>query len=409
MAKNPPDERLVYLALKNVFMGQDAQLRIVKKIRKLIQKHLDDGDAEVRALIEEHNIDNVCLTAKALLQDEVFASTLRAKIRFPEVFEVSPAQTAERVASEAEAARIDADAIRDAAEGDQGRSASPEVNELELAHKGKRKESESQVLNTRPRKRPFSRSSVSVSSLYPVYLPLNTQHRLLVKVQAILEDACYAFGQKMMGDILQKEGWDYPESVELNIWARVFHSNENKFDADKLNELGKPFSELLDSIAQIRNTAVHRVRVSANKVQQFLMDAETLANILHNNICARTLSRLRRETQQVIDELGRNKDLLESKLKEKLQEIDARRRELDGLAYKAVEDMLKEDKEYQTLASANLEQAISAPETIQHSAPLSEHDTSPEVEIDVESSRRPSFSQVEESESSYSKPTDIVY
>ena len=140
MAKNPPDERLVYLAFKNVFNGPDAQLRTTKKIRKLIQKHLDNGDGEVRALVAEHNIDNVCNSAKALLQNEIFGSTLRAKIRFPEVFEVSPAQSAERVASEAEAARSDADAIRDAAEGRQGTWASPQVNELELAHKGKGKE-----------------------------------------------------------------------------------------------------------------------------------------------------------------------------------------------------------------------------------------------------------------------------
>ncbi len=85
-------------------------------------------------------IDNVCNTAKALLQDEIFTSTLRAKIRFPEVFEVSPAQSAEREASEAEAARSDASAIRDAAEGHQGTWATPEANELELAHKGKGKE-----------------------------------------------------------------------------------------------------------------------------------------------------------------------------------------------------------------------------------------------------------------------------
>jgi hypothetical protein len=140
MAKNPPDERLVYLALKNVFKGPEAQLRLAKKIRKLIQKHLDNGDTEVRALVAEHNIDNVCNTAKALLQDEVFASTLKAKIRFPEVFEVSPAQSAERVASEAEAARSDADAIRDAAEGLQGTWAAPEANELEIAYEGKGKE-----------------------------------------------------------------------------------------------------------------------------------------------------------------------------------------------------------------------------------------------------------------------------
>lgn len=230
-----------------------------------------------------------------------------------------------------------------------------------------------------------------------------------MKVQAILEDACYAFGHKMMGDILQKEGWDCPESVELNTWARVFRCNEDKFDAEKLLELGEPFPELLDSIAQLRHTAVHRIRVSANKVQQFITESESLANILHNHTCAHMLSRLRREVQQAIEELGRNKDLLESILKEKLQEIDARRRELDSLECKAVEDMLREDKEYQTFASANLEQAVGAPETIQHSVSTSEHDTSSEVEVEVESFRRHSFGQVGESASSNSKPTDMVY
>jgi hypothetical protein len=41
---------------------------------------------------------------------------LKAKILFPEGFEVSPAQSAERYASEEEAARTEADAIRSAAE-----------------------------------------------------------------------------------------------------------------------------------------------------------------------------------------------------------------------------------------------------------------------------------------------------
>ncbi|KAL3418769.1 ubiquinol-cytochrome-c reductase cytochrome c1 [Phlyctema vagabunda] len=212
----------------------------------------------------------------------------------------------------------------------------------------------------------------------------------------------------MMEDIIQKEGWDCPESVELNIWARVFRHNEDKFDAEKLIELGKPFPELLDSIAQLRHTAVHRVRVSANTVYQFLTEAEALANMLYDNTCARMLSRLRREAKQVIDELGRNKDLLKSILKEKLQEVDARRRELDRLECKAVEDMLKEDKEYQALVSVNLEQAISAPEILQYSTSLSEHDTSSEAEVEVESSGRLSFGQIGENLSSNSKLADII-
>ena len=74
MAKKHPDERLVYLAFKNVSRGPDAQLRTPKQIRKLIQKHVYNGDGEVRALVVEHNIDNVCNAAKALLQNEIFTS-----------------------------------------------------------------------------------------------------------------------------------------------------------------------------------------------------------------------------------------------------------------------------------------------------------------------------------------------
>jgi hypothetical protein len=47
--------------------------------------------------------------------------------------------------------------------------------------------------------------------------------------------------------------------------------------------------------------------------------------------------------------------------------------------------MLKEDKEYQTLAGANLEQAIEAPETVVHSIATSEHRTGSSEDGDAES------------------------
>lgn len=113
--KNPPDERVVYLALKNVFKGPDAEVRQPKTIRKLITRSQEQPD--VAHLVRAHNIDVICSTARTLLTEEVFGSTLRAKIRFPEVFDVSPAQTAEREASEAEAARNEANAIKDVVKG----------------------------------------------------------------------------------------------------------------------------------------------------------------------------------------------------------------------------------------------------------------------------------------------------
>ena len=120
MAGSPPDERLVYLALKNVFKGEDARLRKSKKIEKLIRGH--QKELNVKQLVQEYNIDKVCNVVKALLKSKIFESTLKAKVRFPEVFQVSPAQSAEREASEAEAAKIEEVAIKDVADSQQGGS-----------------------------------------------------------------------------------------------------------------------------------------------------------------------------------------------------------------------------------------------------------------------------------------------
>jgi hypothetical protein len=63
-------------------------------------------------ILREHNFDCTCNVAKRLLEDQIFYLVLRAKIRFPGLFDVSPAQNAERVASEAEAARDKARVVR---------------------------------------------------------------------------------------------------------------------------------------------------------------------------------------------------------------------------------------------------------------------------------------------------------
>lgn len=82
IAMNRPDERLVYLSFKNIFTGPDAHLRSLKTIRKPVQKYKDKE--EIKALIQQHNLDHICNTAKSLLESEVSESTLKVKIRFPE-------------------------------------------------------------------------------------------------------------------------------------------------------------------------------------------------------------------------------------------------------------------------------------------------------------------------------------
>lgn len=115
MALTCPDERVVYLSCRSIFKQADAQLRKPKKIREMIQKR----ESMIRPLLQEHSLDAICGVVKTLLDGQIFESTLHAKIRFPELFEVSEAQSVEREASEAEAVRSEACAAREVAEADE--------------------------------------------------------------------------------------------------------------------------------------------------------------------------------------------------------------------------------------------------------------------------------------------------
>lgn len=228
----------------------------------------------------------------------------------------------------------------------------------------------------------YSQPSSPAPSLYPVYLPFVVQHKLQVKVQHTLERACYNFGQKKLSGVLQREGWDCAEAVELNRWPRIFLTYKGEFPVDELVNLGKPFPGLLDSITQLRHAAVHRIRLSANSTLQFIVDAESLAKLLHDDVSINVISRLRRETQITIEELKRNKDLLESRLAETRKQLAARRAELERQELDAVDNMLKEDREYLSFAGANLEHAMDSPPTIIYSRAATEDELSSEADLE---------------------------
>lgn len=108
MAENDPDERLVYLACQHIFRGSNSQVRKLKAVKGLIEQN----KIALADILREYNVERTSNVAKKLLGNQVFDSTLKAKIRFPELFDVSPTQSAEREASEAEAARDEANTVQ---------------------------------------------------------------------------------------------------------------------------------------------------------------------------------------------------------------------------------------------------------------------------------------------------------
>lgn len=195
---------------------------------------------------------------------------------------------------------------------------------------------------------------------------------------------------------MTKHSWDSPDCVELNIWMGIFRSREELFDPQKVTALGSSFADLRSSIASIRHTAVHRLRVTAGRVETMLADAEMFATLLADETCVRQISRLRRETHSVVEEFGREKDLLELRYLEKRREIAARRAELDRIERAAWTSTFEEDKQYQSFAGTHLEEIINAPETTLHSAANSEGDETSEEDTSVGSEGEPDFCGVGE-------------
>lgn len=111
-AKSIPDDRTIYTTFADIFKGQNALFRRPGPVQKLVQKH--NKKPEVAKLLGEYGEPAVLDKLRILLAEGVFESTLNAKKRFPELFEVSLAQSAERAASEEAAAAQQAQTLEEA-------------------------------------------------------------------------------------------------------------------------------------------------------------------------------------------------------------------------------------------------------------------------------------------------------
>lgn len=196
----------------------------------------------------------------------------------------------------------------------------------------------------------------SIPRLFPVYLPFTAQHAILVHLQKLLESICYAYGKEKMPDILQNRGWDCAESVELNRWTEEFLKIQHRLLGDTATKT--PLDQLLRSVANIRHTAVHRIKVNSRGIEQFLLDAEALTKLLGDIKNTEQIAKLRRATQAATDELQRNKQFVRSRLEDTLRGIEARHKELDCLRDAAIAEMEREEAEYQILAGKSVDDAI---------------------------------------------------
>ncbi|CAG8905968.1 unnamed protein product [Penicillium salamii] len=332
MAQNDPDERLVYLACQHIFCGSHSHVRRLKVIRSLIQ----ENKPSLADILREHNIDRTIKVVKKLLEDQVFDNTLKAKIRFPELFDVSPTQSAEREASEAEAARGEASTVREISEREISRDIAI-VSQAQPDNEGDR-ESNSRI-TLKKRAKYQSSHSVAVPSIHTVSMSASYHNHDTKLTRGEL----FEFAQQHFPRILTIKGWDCPEAVELTSWTKLI----SQHPPQPAKGINKPIDELFGLLHELRHSAVHRLRKTANSIEQLAENAQLFLEALDDLDRSEKVSVLRRELKGAIEELKRNKDLLEGKLHTQLKDIQKKRAELDICEKNAIESMGLDDQQCQ--------------------------------------------------------------
>ncbi|KAL8822446.1 MAG: hypothetical protein Q9191_006820 [Dirinaria sp. TL-2023a] len=354
--KRSPDGRLVYLHCSSIFSGANAQVRRAKKVSQLLEQH----KASIKILTKEFTVPAIAAVAKELLEERIFESLPRAKLRYPELFQLTETQEAERAASEAEVVRIEAEAAQDLvlASDDEGgdeclgfEQSGNRAEHVEALEDKAEALVNAQISSAEPCKQSTTRvdQALSIPRLHPVYLPFKTKHRTLVLVQSLLEDICFHFGNTWVPDLMEARKWYEAESIELTEWTKRFSKYAKSLPPSAIKPIaGKSIAEVLFGTSALRHSAVHRDLTSAAGIRNMLDAAIIFAEALNDSAGAAKIVEIKTRLEASIEEIVQHQNLLERKLRDQFEHIARRRAELDELERSSVEEMLTTDKKQRT-------------------------------------------------------------
>ncbi|KAL8325292.1 hypothetical protein RB597_008518 [Gaeumannomyces tritici] len=317
------ERRRVYVQCRPIFSGENARERRGKKIIALVE-----GSNSLHPLLREIGKDRVLQILQGLLDKGIFGSEHRAKVEFPDLFPPSPHRDAQRHASELSAARSTAEVLSEiSSHSDKGRgfAAGSEAGNKSVMDTSV--EPEPRARSESQEKVEEDRFSVRCPSLYPAYLPYQTQHLIVNKAQQVLEECCFDFATVSMSGLLQEKNWECPAAAELTEWTSMFLKGKSRWPGLP-KELGEEGRELLLEVANIRHTAVHRLPTTA------------------------------KELSSKIKAMELNKNILEDTLASELQAIQKQRKGLDEKEARLIQAMLKDDMDNKALIGQLLEESV---------------------------------------------------
>lgn len=192
-------------------------------------------------------------------------------------------------------------------------------------------------------------------SLYPVQFPFRLQYLILARTQKLLEECCYDFTLKYAPNLLTDKKWDCAEAIELNKWTLTIIKRYGKLPAGAFKKPDSNFHHVLLAVNKLRHSAVHRLRISAKGIVQMIDAAVKFAENLSDSVRASQLEELYNELKSKIKSQELNKNYLETKLQDKLNEIKRQREELVEQEREAISTLVTEDRDNMHFVGSLLE------------------------------------------------------
>ena len=112
-------------------------------------------------------------------------------------------------------------------------------------------------------------------------MPHQSQHRILISTQALLETSCFKFAQKWFPEVLEEKGWDCAEAAELPGWLALLAKYRVQAPPTDTEDVKDPFAKSQYTLLhQIRHVAVHMQLRQISQIAEMLFTAHALADAL---------------------------------------------------------------------------------------------------------------------------------
>jgi hypothetical protein len=184
-----------------------------------------------------------------------------------------------------------------------------------------------------------------------ICLPFDIQYKLVVQLQGVLEGACFAYAQRRLPTMLRKREWSFAEAVPLHTWMDQFAIIQYTFDTE-------PSRELLQSVAEIEDTAVKRTPMDCSRTKKFLDSAVELTEVLRTEEHRDFVKKIRDDVAKAIQDLRHQEEEFQNDEMNELLCIYLERKELNDREKLAWTEKKRKTIECQRSAGLRIKKAI---------------------------------------------------